>query len=79
MDALAHSITLEQGKTLPDARGDVLRGLQVVEAACGIPSQLMGERLPVSADMDTFNIREPLGVVAGVSLLLRLFTLVIII
>ncbi len=57
---------MEQGKTLADARGDVLRGLQVVEHACAIPTLLMGEKLPVSKDMDTFTIREPLGVVGGV-------------
>jgi hypothetical protein len=44
-----------------DQSGDVLRGLQVVEAACGIPSSLMGETLPVSTDMDTYTIRQPLG------------------
>ncbi len=66
MDKIAESITLEQGKTLGDARGDVLRGLQVVEHACAIPSLLMGEKLAVSKDMDTYSIREPLGVVGGV-------------
>ncbi|KAJ3047593.1 Methylmalonate-semialdehyde dehydrogenase [acylating] mitochondrial [Rhizophlyctis rosea] len=67
MDKIAHAITTEQGKTFADAKGDVLRGLQVVEAACGIPSLLMGETLPVTTDMDTFTIREPLGVVAGIT------------
>ncbi|KAJ3038794.1 Methylmalonate-semialdehyde dehydrogenase [acylating] mitochondrial [Rhizophlyctis rosea] len=67
MDHIARSITTEQGKTLADAKGDVLRGLQVVEAACGIPSLLMGETLPVTTDMDTYTIREPLGVVAGIT------------
>ncbi|KAJ3105118.1 Methylmalonate-semialdehyde dehydrogenase [acylating] mitochondrial [Phlyctochytrium bullatum] len=63
MDEIAASITLEQGKTLPDAKGDVLRGLQVVETYAGIPSMLMGETLPVATDMDTYTIRQPLGVV----------------
>ncbi|KAJ1546059.1 Methylmalonate-semialdehyde dehydrogenase [acylating] mitochondrial [Cladochytrium tenue] len=67
MDEIATSITTEQGKTFADAKGDVLRGLQVVEHACGIPSLLMGESLPVSADMDTYTIRQPLGVVAGIA------------
>ncbi|RKO84401.1 Aldehyde/histidinol dehydrogenase [Blyttiomyces helicus] len=67
MDVLAKSITTEQGKTFPDAKGDVLRGLQVVEAACGIPNLLLGETLPVSTDMDTFTIKEPLGVVGGIT------------
>lgn len=66
MDRLAASITQEQGKTFADAKGDVLRGLQVVENACGIPSLLMGEQLAVGKDMTTYNIREPLGVVAGI-------------
>lgn len=67
MDRIAHSITLEQGKTLADARGDVLRGLQVVESACAIPHLLMGDTLEVATDMDTYTIREPLGVVAGIT------------
>ncbi|KAH6568734.1 hypothetical protein BASA60_008490 [Batrachochytrium salamandrivorans] len=67
MDTIAHSIVLEQGKTFADAKGDVLRGLQVVEAACGIPNLLLGEKLGVARDMDTYTIREPLGVVAGIT------------
>ncbi len=67
MDRLASSITLEQGKTFADAKGDVLRGLQVVEAACGIPQYLLGDKLPVATDMDTFSLREPLGVVGGIA------------
>jgi malonate-semialdehyde dehydrogenase (acetylating)/methylmalonate-semialdehyde dehydrogenase len=67
MDAIASNIVTEQGKTFQDARGDVMRGLQVVEATCGIPSQLMGEKLPVSSGMDTYTYREPLGVTAGIA------------
>lgn len=65
-DRLAASITLEQGKTFADARGDVLRGLQVAETACGITTQLTGEVLEVSKDMETRNYKEPLGVVAAI-------------
>ncbi|ORY80365.1 methylmalonate-semialdehyde dehydrogenase mitochondrial precursor [Protomyces lactucae-debilis] len=65
-DRLAASITLEQGKTMADARGDVLRGLQVCESACGISSMQLGEHLEVSTDMDTYTIREPLGIVAAI-------------
>ncbi|BFZ55895.1 aldehyde dehydrogenase (NADP(+)) ald6 [Savitreella phatthalungensis] len=65
-DRLAASIVLEQGKTMADARGDVLRGLQVVEASCGIGPAQMGEHLEVSTDMDTYTIREPLGIVASI-------------
>jgi malonate-semialdehyde dehydrogenase (acetylating) / methylmalonate-semialdehyde dehydrogenase len=57
---------IAQGKTFADAKGDVLRGLQVVEATTAIPSQMMGEQLEVSADMDTSTIRIPLGVVAAI-------------
>lgn len=65
-DRLAASITLEQGKTLADAKGDVLRGLQVAETACAIPQQMMGEVLEVAKDMETRSYREPLGVVAAI-------------
>ncbi|KAL8704555.1 MAG: hypothetical protein Q9201_002290 [Fulgogasparrea decipioides] len=63
-DRLAASITLEQGKTFADAKGDVLRGLQVAETACGITTQLTGEVLEVATDMETRSYKEPLGVVA---------------
>ncbi|KAG0696027.1 Aldehyde/histidinol dehydrogenase [Suillus ampliporus] len=66
-DALAHSIVLEQGKTLADAHGDVLRGLQVVESAIGITSNIVGEKLEVSKDMDTEVRKLPLGVCASIA------------
>ncbi|KAF2750732.1 methylmalonate-semialdehyde dehydrogenase [Sporormia fimetaria CBS 119925] len=65
-DRLAASITLEQGKTFADAKGDVLRGLQVAETACGITTQMTGEVLQVAKDMETRSYREPLGVVAAI-------------
>lgn len=65
-DRLAASITLEQGKTFADAKGDVLRGLQVAETACGMTTQLTGDVLEVSKDMETRSYREPLGVVAAI-------------
>ena len=65
-DRLAASITLEQGKTFADAKGDVLRGLQVAEVACGITTQLTGEVLEVAKDMETRSYKEPLGVVASI-------------
>ncbi|OTB01549.1 hypothetical protein M426DRAFT_323437 [Hypoxylon sp. CI-4A] len=65
-DRLAASITLEQGKTFADAKGDVLRGLQVAEAACGAPEFLKGEVLEVAKDMETRSYREPLGVTAAI-------------
>jgi malonate-semialdehyde dehydrogenase (acetylating)/methylmalonate-semialdehyde dehydrogenase len=68
MGDLAKNVTLEQGKTLADAEGDVLRGLQVVEHACSITSLQLGETLgSVTKDMDTYTYREPLGVCAGVT------------
>jgi malonate-semialdehyde dehydrogenase (acetylating) / methylmalonate-semialdehyde dehydrogenase len=66
MDRLAASITLEQGKTFADAKGDVLRGLQVCEGACGITTQLVGEVIEVAKDMETRSYREPLGVTAAI-------------
>ncbi|KAF5858676.1 hypothetical protein ETB97_003891 [Aspergillus alliaceus] len=65
-DRLAASITLEQGKTFKDAKGDVLRGLQVAETTCGITTQLTGEVLEISKDIETRSYREPLGVVAAI-------------
>ena len=65
-DRLAASITLEQGKTFADAKGDVLRGLQVAEAAIAAPELLKGEVLEVAKDMETRTYREPLGVVAAI-------------
>lgn len=73
MDRLAASIVLEQGKTFADAKGDVLRGLQVAEAACGAPELLKGEVLEVAKDMETRTYREPLGVVAAICPFSKLF------
>ncbi|TFK30796.1 methylmalonate-semialdehyde dehydrogenase [Coprinopsis marcescibilis] len=66
-DAIAASIVLEQGKTLADAHGDLLRGLQVVETAAGITSTLLGDKIEVSKDMDTYVRRVPLGVCASIA------------
>jgi len=68
MKNLAANITMEQGKTLVDAEGDVLRGLQVVEHCCSIPSLQLGETMPgIAKDMDTYTFRLPLGVTAGIT------------
>jgi malonate-semialdehyde dehydrogenase (acetylating)/methylmalonate-semialdehyde dehydrogenase len=65
---LAGVITREQGKTLADARGDVFRGLEVVEHACSTATLAMGETLEnVSRHIDTYSYRTPLGVTAGVT------------
>ena len=65
---IAKLITTEQGKTLADAEGDVLRGLQVVENLCANTSLLLGETLTgISKDMDLTSYRTPLGVCAGIA------------
>ncbi|KAM2994214.1 hypothetical protein FF2_046212 [Malus domestica] len=67
IDKLALNITTEQGKTLKDAHGDVFRGLEVVEHACGTATLQMGEYVSnVSNGIDTYSVREPLGVCAGI-------------
>nr|CAH7757226.1 unnamed protein product [Callosobruchus chinensis] len=67
MKKIAQNITKEQGKTLADAEGDVLRGLQVVEHACSAGTLLQGESLQnISRDMDVVSYKLPLGVTAGI-------------
>lgn len=64
---IAKNITKEQGKTIPDAEGDVMRGLQVVEHACSITFMQMGSTLPgIAKDIDCMSFRTPLGVTAGI-------------
>ena len=68
MKKLAAVLTAEQGKTLPDAEGDVFRGLEVVEHACSIGSLTLGEYAEnVATNVDTYFIRQPLGVCVGIS------------
>jgi malonate-semialdehyde dehydrogenase (acetylating)/methylmalonate-semialdehyde dehydrogenase len=65
---LAEVITAEHGKVLSDARGEVQRGLEVVEFACGIPTHLRGSYSDqVSTGIDSYSFRQPLGVVAGIT------------
>lgn len=67
-DELAKNITTEQGKTFQDAKGDVFRGLEVVETACGIGPMMMGELLEnVANGIDCYSLRQPLGVCAGIA------------
>ncbi len=64
----AEIISAEHGKVVSDATGEVQRGLEVIEFACGIPQLLKGEYSDqVSNDIDVFSFREPLGVVAGIT------------
>jgi malonate-semialdehyde dehydrogenase (acetylating)/methylmalonate-semialdehyde dehydrogenase len=68
LDSLAKLLSSEHGKTLADARGDVQRGLDVVEFACGIPHLLKGEFTQgAGPGIDLFSFRQPLGVVAGIT------------
>jgi len=65
---LAESISREHGKVLSDAAGEVTRGIEVVEFACGIPQLLKGEfNENVGTNVDSFSLRQPLGVVAGIT------------
>ena len=67
-DGLVHSNTREHGKTLVESRGDVKRGIEMVEFACGVPSLLMGEVLAnIARGIDCEAIRQPLGVCAGIT------------
>ncbi|MDT3397828.1 CoA-acylating methylmalonate-semialdehyde dehydrogenase [Streptomyces sp. B1866] len=67
-DEIARLITAEHGKVHADALGEVARGLEVVELACGIPALLKGElSTQVSTRVDVASLRQPLGVVAGVT------------
>ena len=67
-DALAHAITAEHGKVFTDAQGEVARGIDIVEFACGIPQLLKGDYTDqVSTGMDNWTLRQPLGVVAGIT------------
>jgi malonate-semialdehyde dehydrogenase (acetylating) / methylmalonate-semialdehyde dehydrogenase len=65
---IASAITAEHGKILSDAEGEVQRGIEVVEFACGIPAMLRGDFTDnVAAGVDSYSLRQPLGVVAGIT------------
>ncbi|WP_026381481.1 CoA-acylating methylmalonate-semialdehyde dehydrogenase [Afifella pfennigii] len=67
-DSLAELLAREHGKTVPDAKGDIQRGLEVVEFACGIPHLMKGEFTEnAGPGIDMYSIRQPLGVVAGIT------------
>ncbi len=68
IDQLAEIVSLEHGKTLEDARGSVMRGIEVVEHCCAIANHLQGTfSSNVSSNVDAYSIRQPLGVCVGVS------------
>src|SRR6202040_1431642 len=67
-DKLADLLAREHGKTVPDAKGDIQRGLEVVEFACGIPHLTKGEfTAGAGPGIDIYSLRQPLGVVAGIT------------
>jgi len=68
MEPLAHLLSSEHGKVIADARGDIQRGLEVVEFAVGVPHLLKGEYTEgAGPGIDIYSMRQPLGVVAGIT------------
>ena len=68
IDELAELLSLEHGKTLADSRGDIQRGIEVIEFAIGIPHLLKGEYTEgAGTGIDVYSLRQPLGVVAGIT------------
>ena len=68
MDKLAEKLSSEHGKTLPDAKGDIIRGLEVAEFCFGAPHFLKGEFTDSAGPgIDMYSMRQPLGVVAGIT------------
>jgi malonate-semialdehyde dehydrogenase (acetylating)/methylmalonate-semialdehyde dehydrogenase len=66
--SLARLLSSEHGKTIPDARGDIQRGIEVIEFACGIPHLLKGEFSDsAGTGIDVYSMRQPLGVVAAIT------------
>src|SRR5271165_5139146 len=67
-DSLANLLSSEHGKTIADAKGDIQRGLEVVEFACGIPHLIKGEFTEgAGPGIDLYSLRQPLGVAAGIT------------
>src|SRR5215210_4400080 len=68
MDELAHLLSSEHGKVIADAKGDVQRGLEVIEYACSIPQALKGEyTVGAGPGIDVYSMRQPLGIGAGIT------------
>ncbi|MFN3468213.1 MAG: CoA-acylating methylmalonate-semialdehyde dehydrogenase [Novosphingobium sp.] len=68
MDSLAHLLSSEHGKVIADAKGDIQRGLEVVEFACGIPHVLKGEYTQgAGPGIDVYSMRQPIGIGAGIT------------
>jgi malonate-semialdehyde dehydrogenase (acetylating)/methylmalonate-semialdehyde dehydrogenase len=68
MDSLAHLISSEHGKVIADAKGDIQRGLEVIEFACGVPHLLKGEYTEgAGPGIDVYSVRQPIGIGAGIT------------
>jgi len=68
MDSLAELLSSEHGKVIADSKGDIQRGLEVIEFACGIPHVLKGEYTGgAGPGIDVYSMRQPLGIVAGIT------------
>ncbi|MBK8629305.1 MAG: CoA-acylating methylmalonate-semialdehyde dehydrogenase [Sphingomonadales bacterium] len=68
MDALAHMLSSEHGKVIADSKGDIQRGLEVIEFCCGIPHVLKGEyTLGAGPGIDVYSMRQPIGIGAGIT------------
>jgi malonate-semialdehyde dehydrogenase (acetylating)/methylmalonate-semialdehyde dehydrogenase len=68
MDELAHMLSSEHGKVIADSKGDIQRGIEVIEFACGIPHLSKGEYTEgAGPGIDIYSMRQPLGVVAGIT------------
>ena len=68
MQELAELLASEHGKVVADAKGDIQRGLEVIEFACGIPHALKGEySVGAGPGIDVYSLRQPLGIVAGIT------------
>ena len=68
LDSLAHLLSSEHGKVVADSKGDIQRGLEVIEFCCGIPHALKGEYTQgAGPGIDVYSMRQPLGVGAGIT------------
>jgi malonate-semialdehyde dehydrogenase (acetylating)/methylmalonate-semialdehyde dehydrogenase len=68
MDALAHTLSSEHGKVIADSKGDIQRGLEVIEFCCGIPHVLKGEYTQgAGPGIDVYSMRQPIGIGAGIT------------
>ena len=68
LEELAALLSSEHGKTIPDSKGDIVRGIEVIDFVCGLPHMLKGECSDNAAtDIDIYSIRQPLGICAGIT------------